>query len=294
MLTGRIIKAVAGFYYVDVAGEGVYQCRAKGAFRKKGSSPLVGDVVDVSLTRTQDVEGNVEKIHPRTSVLHRPTVANVDQALVVFALKDPDPSRILLDRILISLAKEDLPAVICFNKSDITEDAIAEELTGIYEGCGYRVIVTSALKGEGVDEVRDLLKGRLTTVCGPSGAGKSSLINGLQAGVVMETGAVSEKIGRGKQTTRHIQLVAVDEKSYIIDTPGFGTIEPPEMVARELEAFFPEMAEAIGRCRFRGCAHMDEPDCEVKRLVGEGKIAASRYGSYRTLYGELAERERRY
>ncbi len=294
MLTGRIIKAVAGFYYVDVSGEGIFQCRAKGAFRRKGNSPLVGDIVDISLTQTQDVEGNVEEIHPRRSVLHRPTVANVDQALVVFALKDPDPSRILLDRILISLAKEELPAIICFNKSDITEDDAERELTQIYESCGYRVIVTSALKGEGVDTVCDALKGKLTTVCGPSGAGKSSLINCLQAHVVMETGAVSEKIGRGKQTTRHIQLVAVDENSYIIDTPGFGTIEPPDMKARELENFFPEMAEAIGGCRFRGCAHMDEPDCEVKRLVGEEKIAESRYKSYRTLYEELAEREKRY
>ena len=214
--------------------------------------------------------------------------------VVLFALKDPDPNRLLLDRILISLAWEGLPAILIFNKSDITDEALEADLRRIYEECGYQVLITSAKTGEGVDAVRKMLKGRLTTVAGPSGAGKSSLINCLQKDVVMETGEVSKRIGRGRQTTRHIQLVPVGDNGYIIDTPGFGTIAPPDMKAASLAEYFPEMADAADKCRFRGCAHMDEPDCEVKRRVEEGAIAASRYQSYRTIYGEVAEQEKRY
>ncbi|MBQ7676809.1 MAG: ribosome small subunit-dependent GTPase A [Lachnospiraceae bacterium] len=293
LFCGRIIKATAGFYYVSVPERGIYQCRAKGAFRKAGHSPLVGDIVDIRLTATQDVEGNVERIHPRSSVLSRPSVANVDGVLVVFALKDPVPNLLHLDRILVSIEQEDLPAVICFNKSDITDDEPAKELAAIYAGAGYTVLVTSAKTHEGVDEVRQRLAGKLFTVAGPSGAGKSSLINCLQNDIVMETGEVSKKIGRGKQTTRHIELVAVDRNSYIVDTPGFGAVSVPDMKPLSLAACFPEMAGAEEKCRFRGCAHIDEPDCEVKRLTEEGRIAASRYESYRILYQELLDKGKR-
>lgn len=293
LLCGRIIKATAGFYYVDVPGEGTFQCRAKGTFRKAGQSPLVGDIVDIRLTATQDVEGNVEKIHPRSSLLSRPAVSNVDGVLVVFALKDPAPNLLHLDRILVSIERENLPAVICFNKSDITDDEPARKLACLYRDAGYPVLVTSARTGEGVDDVRSHLAGKLFTVAGPSGAGKSSLINCLQKDVVMETGEVSKKIGRGKQTTRHIELVPIGGDSYIMDTPGFGAVSVPDMEPRALAACFPEMDGAGERCRFRGCVHIDEPDCEVKRLVEDARIAASRYESYRMLYGELSEMERR-
>lgn len=294
MLKGRIIKALAGFYYVDVPKSGIYQCRAKGIFRKDKMTPMVGDIVGITITDPKDMEGNVETIDERRSVLQRPMVANVDGALVIFALKDPDPNRYLLDRFLVMMEREALHVTICFNKNDITEDALATKLSDIYTACGYTVILTSTKTGEGIGQIKELLSGRLTTVAGPSGAGKSSIINCLQDDVVMETGEVSKKIGRGKQTTRHTQLIAIAEDSYIIDTPGFGTFDLPQMEPQELELFFPEMEKYRGKCRFRGCAHMDEPGCAIKEAVDEEQISGDRYESYRQIYRELYAQSRQY
>ena len=224
-MQGRIIKGIAGFYYVyDVVEFAVYECKAKGIFRKEKIKPLVGDLVEYEVLDREERTGNITAILPRKSELIRPAVANIDQALVVFAAAKPKPHFNLLDRFLVMMEKQEIPVVICFNKTDIVEEPELEKLLSVYEAGGYRVIFTSAYQRENIQEVRSALKGKITAVAGPSGVGKSSLINCLQKEVNMETGSISQKIERGKHTTRHSELIPVDEDSYIMDTPGLSLI----------------------------------------------------------------------
>ena len=293
--TGRIVKAMSGFYYVKRDGDGVvYACRAKGIFRKRGHAPLVGDRCAFVVTHEGDKEGNVERIAPRSSVLARPTVANVDRALVVFALKDPDPNVRLLDRVLVSMEQAGISCVLCLNKADLVEDECLREWQERYEAAGYPVIGLSVKTGSGMEAVRSALAGHLSTVVGPSGAGKSSLVNRLTGREAMEVGAVSDRIGRGKQTTRHIELVEIGEASYLVDTPGFSSLPELRMEKEALADCFPEFRKAQP-CRYHHCSHLYEPedDCGVKQALKAGAIAPERYESYRAFYEELAS-ERRY
>lgn len=285
--TGRIVKGISGFYYVYVVESGIYECRAKGGFRKDGIKPLVGDIVDIRVISYEDKVGNVENIHPRTSELNRPPVANVDQALVIFSLKKPKPNLALLDRFLVNMEYRELPVVICFNKTDLVSKEEASEYKAIYEGTGYQVIFSSTKKEEGLEEIRKVLAGKLSTVAGPSGVGKSSIINRLQSNVVMETDDIMKKMDSGKQTTRHSQLIQLDDESFIMDTPGFGSLFLPEIERGQLDCFFPEMAEGRELCKFVGCAHIHEPQCGVKEDLERKKIAKSRYDNYVAFYQEL-------
>ena len=291
-MQGKIIKGIAGFYYVHVAGSGVYECKAKGIFRKDGVKPLVGDDVEMEVTHEKDMEGNIMRILPRKNELVRPAVANIDQALVVFAVTKPKPHFNLLDRFLVMMETKEIPAILCFNKADIAGDAEIAGLKAVYENCGYPLIFTSAKKEENIDRLKELLSGKTTAIAGPSGVGKSSLINLLQSGVKMETGSISRKIERGKHTTRHSELIMLGDESYIMDTPGFSSLYAGNMEKEDLKYCFPEFAPYEGKCRFNGCGHIHEPGCAVKQAADEGKIHRIRYEDYVMMYRELQERKR--
>lgn len=291
-MTGKIIKGIAGFYYVNDGENRVYQCRAKGIFRNRKIKPLVGDNVEFSILDEEAGEGNIDEILPRKNALVRPAAANVDQALVLFALTQPSPNLNLLDRFLVMMAMEKIPVVICFNKADLGDGAMEEEYKKIYEGAGYEVHFISARTDLGMDQVRELLRGRTTVLAGPSGVGKSSLTNRIQPKASMETGGISRKIERGKHTTRHSELFFVEKDTYMMDTPGFSSMYTPEIEASELKEFFPEFAEFEDECRFLGCVHIGERVCGVKEAVKEGKISLSRYENYRLIYEELKQKRR--
>lgn len=291
-MTGKIIKGIAGFYYVNDGENRVYQCRAKGIFRNRKIKPLVGDSVEFSILDEEAGEGNIDEILPRKNALVRPAAANVDQALVLFALTQPSPNLNLLDRFLVMMAMEEIPVVICFNKADLGDGAMEEEYKKIYDGAGYEVHFISARTDLGMDQVRELLRGRTTVLAGPSGVGKSSLTNRIQPEASMETGGISRKIERGKHTTRHSELFFVEKDTYMMDTPGFSSMYTPEIEASELKEFFPEFAEFEDECRFLGCVHIGERVCGVKEAVKEGKISLSRYENYRLIYEELKQKRR--
>ena len=276
-----------------VEGCGVYECKAKGVFRNRKVKPLVGDRVEIQVIDEAEYKGNMEEILPRTSELIRPAVANVDQAMVIFAAAKPKPNLSLLDRFLISMEQKEVPSIICFNKIDEASEEELQRLKEIYGGCGSGLLFISARYEQGVEEIRDLLRGKTTTVAGPSGVGKSTLINLLVPDAEMETGQISQKIDRGKHTTRHSELFRVEEDSYIFDTPGFSSLELMGLEKEELRYYFPEFAPYEGSCRFQGCVHGQEPGCAVKEAVEQGKINRERYESYRLLFGELQEKEKR-
>ena len=286
-MQGKIVKGISGFYYVYVAGTGIYECKAKGAFRKQKIKPLVGDNVEIAVIDELEKKGNVENIFPRKNQLIRPAVANIDMALVIFAAAKPDPNFNLLDRFLCMMEYQNIPVTICFNKKDLVSQETIEQLKSIYELAGYHVLFTSTKSGEGIEEVKSLLTGKTATVAGPSGVGKSSIINMLQDEVVMETGVISTKIERGKHTTRHSEIIPVMKDSFIMDTPGFSSMDVPGFEKEELWTCYPEFREYEPYCRFQGCSHINEPDCGVKSALEEGKISNVRYENYKLLYEEL-------
>lgn len=291
-MQGKIIKGIAGFYYVNVVESGVYECKAKGVFRKEKIKPLVGDNVRIEILDEENKTGNIVEIFPRKNELIRPAVANIDQALVVFAVTKPTPHFNLLDRFLVMMERKEIPVVLCFNKKDIATSPEIAELEAIYEKCGYPIVFTSALEQENIEEIRRLLLKKTTAIAGPSGVGKSSLINLLQNQVQMETGTISRKIERGKHTTRHSELIAVDADSYIMDTPGFSSLYANDFEKEELKYYFREFASYEGQCRFQGCDHVHEPGCAVKEALEEGKIHPIRYKNYLEMYTELKEKKR--
>ena len=237
-MQGKIIKGIAGFYYVDVAESGVYECKAKGIFRKEKKKPLVGDNVEIEVLGEKEKTGNLIQILPRKNELIRPAAANVDQALVIFAVRQPDPNYQLLDRFLITMEQQEIPSIICFNKKDLAEQEELDQMYQIYISCGYQVLLTSAEQEEGISQIRKILEGKTTVVAGPSGVGKSSLTNLLQEEVSMETGEISKKLKRGRHTTRHAQLLTVGEHTYLMDTPGFSSLFVERMEKEGVTSLF--------------------------------------------------------
>ena len=286
-MQGKIIKGIAGFYYVHTESGNVYECKAKGVFRKDKQKPLVGDNVELDILDEEKKLGHIASILPRKNDIIRPAVANVDQALIIFAVTKPEPNFNLLDRFLILMEQKELPCIICFNKQDLFSEEEKSELSKIYEKAGHTVLFVSALYEQGMEKVRALLEGKTTTVAGPSGVGKSSVINCLQPSVQMETGEISEKIERGKHTTRHSEIIPVNETTYLVDTPGFSSLLLFDMEKEDLAQYYFEFAEYEPECKFIGCSHTHEPVCGVKNALVEEKISQIRYRNYCLLYEEL-------
>ncbi len=304
-MRGRIIKGIAGSYYVRgwEKGEGnaagafpsghVYECKAKGVFRKEKLRPLVGDEVEIDVLDQEKKLGNIRKLLPRHSELIRPAVANVDQALVIFSIAQPKPGFNLLDRFLIMMRQQGIESIICLNKADLDQEGEGERYCRIYAACGYRTLEVSARQAQGIDSLRAMLEGKVTVVAGPSGVGKSSIINCLQSDIVMETGEISTKIQRGKHTTRHSELIALGDVAYILDTPGFSSLGLFDLDKRALAGYYPEFAEHVKSCRYGDCTHVSEPDCGVKAALEAGDISRMRYGNYCLLFDELSRTESR-
>lgn len=252
----------------------------------------MGDNVRIEILDEAEKTGNLVEILPRRNELIRPAVANIDQAMVIFAMEQPKPNITLLDRFLVMMEQQGIPVVLCFNKQDLADRQEAEQLEEIYRSCGYEVLTVSAKLEAGIEQIRRVLQGKTTAVAGPSGVGKSSITNLLQEEVCMDTGEISQKLKRGKHTTRHSQLIPLDDETFLMDTPGFSSLFVENMEKEEVRHFFPEFAPYEGQCRFQGCLHVSEPGCAVKEAVKGGKIAASRYENYVYFVEELKEKRR--
>ena len=291
-MQGKIIKGIGGFYYIHIPEMGVYECRAKGIFRNQKRKPLVGDNVKIDIIDEEKKTGNVVEILDRMNELVRPAVSNVDQALVIFAAAKPAPNLNLLDRFLIMMQRQHVNTIVCFNKSDIVNEEEMKLLEETYEKCGYRVMFVSALHEDGIEQIRLAIQDKTTVLAGPSGVGKSTIINLLAPNAGMETGSISQKIERGKHTTRHSEIFCVNETTYIFDTPGFSSLYLDGLEKEELRDFFVEFEEYEPYCRFQGCIHVNEPNCAVKQALDEGHISKTRYENYLILYNELKEKKK--
>ena len=277
---GVIIKGIGGFYYIRTESGKLIESKAKGIFRKWKITPLVGDTVDISYDGEGE-NGSVSKIYDRSNELVRPAVANVTQLVLVCAAASPAPSFSVIDKMLVAAEIRQIPALVCINKCDLDD---AEKIYEVYRLAGYPALITNALTGEGVSELLEYLKDHITVFAGSSGVGKSSLLNAISSDFALETGHVSRKIERGRHTTRHSELMVLDNGGFVIDTPGFGSFETERMKKEELQYYFREFVPFLEQCRFRGCYHYNEPDCAVRQAVQAGKIPQSRYDSYREMF----------
>ena len=283
--TGRIIRSLSGFYEVRTP-EGTVTCRARGSLRRLGESPLTGDLVEISVEKGK---GMVEKILPRQNQFVRPAVSNVD-ALVVFAANtNPVTEPFLIDRVAAIAGDQEVEVILCVNKCDIDP---AEDLIRIYTNAGFRVIAASAETGEGVEDLRAAIRGKLTAFTGNSGVGKSSILNRLCPELKLPTGEVSEKLGRGRHTTRHVELYDLGEETYVADTPGFSSFDTDQMevlLKENLQYAFPDFEAYLGSCQFHDCTHRKEPGCAVRKALETGEIEPTRYDSYLRLYEKASQ-----
>lgn len=291
-MKGKIIKGIGGLYYVHAEDNCLYECKAKGIFRKDSIKPLVGDDVLLSTIVKEDETAVISEILPRKNELIRPAVANVDQALIIFAAAEPAPNLNLLDRFLIMMKKQEVNTIVCFNKVDIAKTSEIHLLEEAYQYCGYRVVFTSAIKTENIDTITTLLEGKTTVLAGPSGVGKSTLINLLHPDAETKTGAISEKIKRGKHTTRHSELFSLGRNTYLFDTPGFSSLYISPMEKEDLKNYFFEFSQYEASCKFADCMHINEPGCAVRKALSEGKISKVRYDNYDCLYEELKQQKK--
>ena len=293
MIEGRIIKGIGGFYYIETE-KGLYECRARGIFRKNKITPLVGDFVKISVVDEDNKKGVVEEIQERKTELVRPPIANVNKALIVFAVKNPTPHLSLLDRFIVLAERENLEIVIILTKIDLDDDNTFEKIKNIYEPCGYKVIGVSNLENKNIDKVKEELKDNTVVFAGPSGVGKSSLLNQIDSNFQLKTGDVSDKIKRGKHTTRHAELFELKFGGMVADTPGFSSLTLDDIEDIDLKDYFFEF-EDYDDCKFGSrCIHQNEPNCAVKEAVENGEIPKERYESYIQLLNEIRQGKRRY
>lgn len=289
-MLGRIVKGIGGFYYVYSSEmDTVYQCRARGIFKKDGIVPMVGDWVDMEVL--DDGDGVVNKIHPRSNQFVRPAISNVDRLLVVMAFRDPEINLRIIDRLLVMAEKSHTQGMLVMNKMDLSTKEIQKKIFGIYNGL-YPVFFVNGITGGGLETLRDALKGTSTALAGPSGVGKSTLLNGLKPQAQAEVGGLSRKTSRGKHTTRHVEIYELSPGTFLFDTPGFTSFDILEAEADQLQFYYPEMAPFIGECRFDNCKHLDEPGCRIQEAVKDGTIKISRYESYKEQMNEIYEKEK--
>ncbi|MCM1286805.1 MAG: ribosome small subunit-dependent GTPase A [Clostridium sp.] len=293
-MQGKIIKGVGGFYYVRLhhaINNNLYECKAKGIFRNKNIKPSVGDDVEIDITDEKALTGNITAVHERKNTLIRPAVTNVDQAVIIFALCEPEPNFNLLDRFLIMMAVQDVSTVICLNKSDLKNEEYTDKIKNIYGQAGYDVIICSTYNMLGIDSLKKIIDNKTTVLAGPSGVGKSSILNSLKPEAEAKTGDLSEKIKRGKHTTRHSELICIKDGTYIMDTPGFSSLYIPDIGEEELKDYYSEFSAYSSGCKYNGCLHINEPDCKVK-LALENGISRLRYDNYVQLYNEIKNRRK--
>ena len=286
-IKGKIIKGVAGVYTVRAEDDLTYSCKAKGAFRKEGIKPVIGDNVLVSIISSDSLEGTITEIFDRNNSIIRPSVSNIDMVLIVAAIKNPEPNFLMLDKLILHFKQQNIPILLCFNKEDLAEDKY--ELN-VYDDAGVEVIFTSAGNNRGIDELKSMLSGKTTCIAGPSGVGKSTIINALQDNVFMETGDISKKLKRGKHTTRHSEIIPISHDTYIIDTPGFTSIDVFDMTEDELSEYYDEF-NPYKQCYFTPCSHIHEPKCGVRSALKDGKINITRYDNYCHIYEELKKKK---
>lgn len=293
-MKGKIVKGIGGFYYVHCKNKKTYECRAKGIFRNESIKPIVGDVVEISIIDDENCLGNLDKIYPRKNELIRPLVSNVDQAVIVFSVKNPKPNFLLLDKFLILMERKGIDTLIVFNKVDILDDEKFDTIINDYKRIGYQLTITSVELEIGVDDLKKLLKGKTSVFAGPSGVGKSSILNIIQNEIKLQTGKISNKISRGKHTTRHTTLINFAPDTYVVDTPGFTSFSIDDIDADELKHYFIEFDEYESKCKFGGCNHISEPKCGVKEAVANKEISETRYENYKYLYNNLKDLRKKY
>lgn len=291
MEKGIIVKGIGGFYYIK-QGQDIYECKARGKFRNENITPLVGDYVLFKFDKATK-QGIIEDILDRNVELIRPPVANVDQAIIVFALKNPNPNLRLLDKILIMSEYKNLELKICINKIDLDNREALEEIKEIYINTGYEIISCSTKQNIGIDRIKKVLKDKITVFAGPSGVGKSSILNKVQSGLELKTGEVSSKIKRGKHTTRHSELMELDFGGWVVDSPGFTSLNIDYIESEELGYLFPEFRQYIEECKFNNCYHTNEPSCGVKNAFEKGYISKERYNNYIELLAQIQEKKNR-
>jgi ribosome biogenesis GTPase len=287
MNKGLIVKGIAGFYYVLKENQ-IYECKARGLFRKDNQKPLIGDYVEFEITDEVHFKGYINEIKKRKNELIRPSVSNVDQALIIFSIKNPTPDFYMLDKLLMIIKNSNVNPIICLNKIDLENDSIIyNKIKEEYTNAGYEVFLISAKGNVGLDEVMEILKDKITVLAGPSGVGKSTLVNSLLGKELMETGFLSEKISRGKHTTRHSEILFGDNHVRILDTPGFTSYDIKEILYDEVMYLFNELEDNLGRCQFQDCLHIKEPNCHIKDMVEQGTISRRRYESYIKIVEEI-------
>lgn len=292
MVKGTIIKGIGGFYYVNTE-KGVIQCRAKGGFRETKTIPMVGDKVAIRIS-DEDNSGYIEEIYQRDSVLTRPPVANVTQAIIVSSIKSPAFNSWMLDRMIVMSEEQNLEIIICINKCDLDEKE-SQIVAGTFRNAGYKTILTSVKEAQGIRQLKALLKNHISVFAGPSGAGKSSLLNSINSNYSLETGKISLKTSRGKHTTRHVELLELEKNSFVLDSPGFSSLSLDFIEDEtQLKYYFRDIDRYNGQCKFTSCIHVSEPGCTVKKAVEEGDLSKERYKNYLMMVDEIKNRKRRY
>ncbi|MGE5329050.1 MAG: ribosome small subunit-dependent GTPase A [Deltaproteobacteria bacterium] len=289
MQEGQIIKGIGGFYYVKEGAE-IYECKARGALKKGEFILAVGDNVEFIVNDEVKLIGVIEKVKPRKNFLIRPPVSNIDQLIIVFSVKSPAPDFMLLDKLIIKAAEIGIKPIICINKIDLSPDGFKE--IECYENAGYETVLVSAVKGLGIEKLKEKMKDKISILAGPSGVGKSTIVNALNINALVKTGAISNKIERGKHTTRHVELFEIKDGGYIADTPGFTFLNIEEVSSEKLQSYYPEFDNHLEKCRFKGCSHVSEPDCGIKEALKDNEIDNQRYDRYVELYKTLKEVEK--